>query len=83
MASHRRPLALALLATAVVLVAGVLAACLWGGSDGGLVLLSQLRGHVVAMGWLTLVSLLGAILLGVRHRGRASLSGSRWPGSAS
>ncbi|MFI7356591.1 hypothetical protein ACIBTP_21920 [Streptomyces avidinii] len=56
MGSHRRTLAFALLAMAAVLVAGALAAYLRGGSDGGRVVLNRLRGHVVAMGWLTLAA---------------------------
>ncbi|MFA7767660.1 hypothetical protein [Streptomyces sp. NRRL S-448] len=66
MKSHRRTTALALLAVAAALVAAALAAYLWGGSNGGLVVLGQVRGHVVAMGWVTLVALIGAVLLGAR-----------------
>ncbi|MFF2792226.1 hypothetical protein ACFVT6_36645 [Streptomyces sp. NPDC058049] len=66
MKSHRRITALALLAVAAALVAAALAAYFWGGSDGGLIVLSQVRGHVVTMGWLALVALIGAVLLGAR-----------------
>ncbi|MFF4422044.1 hypothetical protein ACFY04_14855 [Streptomyces sp. NPDC001549] len=66
MKSHRRTTALALLAVAAALVAAALTAYLWGGSDGGLVVLGQVRGHVVTMGWVTLAALIGAVLLGAR-----------------
>ncbi|MFJ3726225.1 hypothetical protein ACIPYQ_27200 [Streptomyces sp. NPDC090045] len=66
MAPYRRPLACALLAMAAALVATALAAHLWGGSDGGLVVLIRVRGHFVAIGWLTLAALCGAVLLGLR-----------------
>lgn len=66
MAPYRRPLALVLLAGAAVLVAGALAAYRWGGSDGGLVVLSHVRGHLVTLGWLALAALCGAVLLGGR-----------------
>lgn len=81
MAPHRRPFALALLAGAVALVVTALAAYLWGGEHGGLVLLGRLRDHVVAIGWLTLVALIAAIVLGT-GRGCASPSACRWPSSA-
>ncbi|MFB6617621.1 hypothetical protein ACIGFK_25555 [Streptomyces sp. NPDC085524] len=64
MATYRRPTSIALLVVAVALVASALVAHLWGGSQGGLVLLSQVRTHFVAMGWLTLAALTGAIVLG-------------------
>ncbi|MFF8270214.1 hypothetical protein ACF059_22970 [Streptomyces sp. NPDC016562] len=66
MAPYRRPLAYALLAGAVALVTTALAAHRWGGPQGGLVLLSQVKAHFTAMGWLTLVALGAAVLLGVR-----------------
>ncbi|MFJ3965800.1 hypothetical protein [Streptomyces sp. NPDC090036] len=67
MAPYRRPLAIALSAVAAVLVAVALVAVRWGGSQGGLVVLHQVRGHVVAMGWVTLVALIAAVVLGVRR----------------
>ncbi|WP_158754241.1 hypothetical protein [Streptomyces sp. NRRL F-2580] len=66
MAASRRPLACALLGLAAALVATALAAYRWGGSHGGLVVMSQVRGHVVVLGWLTLAALCGAVLLGLR-----------------
>ncbi|MFE1874541.1 hypothetical protein ACFW9N_27280 [Streptomyces sp. NPDC059496] len=71
MRSHRRSSARALLAVAAALVAGALvagalAACLWGGSDGGLVVLGKVRGHFVTTCWLALAALIAAALLGVR-----------------
>ncbi|QES53813.1 hypothetical protein DEJ51_05740 [Streptomyces venezuelae] len=67
MAPYRRPLAIALTAGAAVLVAGALIAYRWGGSDGGLVILNEVHAHFVAMGWLALVSLIAAALLGARR----------------
>lgn len=67
MAPYRRPLALVLLAVGLALVAAALAATRWGGSDGGLVLLSQVGRHLIAMGWLALAAVGGALLLGVRR----------------
>lgn len=67
MAPYRRPLAITLSVVAGVLVAVALVAVRWGGSQGGLVVLNQVRGHVVAMGWVTLVALIAAVLLGVRR----------------
>ncbi|WP_314249606.1 hypothetical protein [Streptomyces sp. DSM 40907] len=51
---------------ASALVAAALAAYFWGGSDGGLIVLGKVRGHFVTMGWLALVALTGAVLLGAR-----------------
>ncbi|MER7734369.1 hypothetical protein ABTX80_26120 [Streptomyces erythrochromogenes] len=67
MAPYRRPLAFALIALAVVLVATVLAAYRWGGPDGGLVVLNRVGTHSVAFGWVALAALCGAVLLGVRR----------------
>ncbi|MFI8387288.1 hypothetical protein [Streptomyces sp. NPDC085540] len=64
---YRRPLALALLVAAGALVAGAVAACLRGGSDGGLVVLGRVRGHLVAMCWGALVALIAAGLTGLRR----------------
>ncbi|MGZ9929899.1 hypothetical protein ACXNSR_08365 [Streptomyces sp. NC-S4] len=71
MRPHRRTTARALLGVAAALVAGALvagtlAACIWGGSDGGLVVLGKVRGHFVTMCWLALVAVIGAVLLGAR-----------------
>ncbi|THA82510.1 hypothetical protein [Streptomyces sp. A0592] len=59
----RRPSACLLLATTVGLGCTVVAA-VEAGSDGGLVLLHGLHGHLVLLGWLALAALTGAILLG-------------------
>ncbi|WP_030965178.1 hypothetical protein [Streptomyces sp. NRRL S-378] len=67
MAPYRRPLACALIALAVALVGTVLAAFRWGGPDGGLVVLNEVGRHFVALGWLSLTALCGAVLLGVRR----------------
>ncbi|MFI1065328.1 MULTISPECIES: hypothetical protein [Streptomyces] len=66
MKSHRRTTARALLAVAAALAAAALAAYFWGGSNGGLVVMNQVHGHFVGMGWVTLVALVGGILLGAR-----------------
>ncbi|WP_327386383.1 hypothetical protein [Streptomyces sp. NBC_01207] len=66
MRSRRRTSALVLLAVAAALVTGALAAYFWGGPDGGFVVLGEVRGHFVTMGWLLLVALIGAVLLGAR-----------------
>jgi hypothetical protein len=57
-------LALLLLATAVVLCAAA-AVGLASGGEGTLVLLLELREHVVLLGWLALAALTGASLLGL------------------
>ncbi|MFD9409656.1 hypothetical protein ACFWBN_21935 [Streptomyces sp. NPDC059989] len=66
MAPYRRPLSLALLAGAVALVAAALAARRWGGPHGGLVLAHRVAEHTVVIGWLSLIALGAAILLGLR-----------------
>ncbi|WP_405788229.1 hypothetical protein OG753_10620 [Streptomyces sp. NBC_00029] len=67
MAPYRRPLATALSAVAAVLVAVALIAYRWGGSDGGLVILNKVHGHFATMGWLALVFLIAAALLGAQR----------------
>lgn len=83
MKPHRRTTARALLAVAAALVAATLAAHVWGGSDGGLVVMNQVHGHFVAMGWVTLVALVGGSCWEHGRRRRASPWDSRWPFSES
>ncbi|WP_326592157.1 hypothetical protein [Streptomyces sp. NBC_01294] len=61
---HRgRPKALALPATAIALVAMATAGFLW--DSGGLVLVARINDYVALLGWLILIALTGAVLLGV------------------
>ncbi|WP_374773147.1 hypothetical protein OG756_08585 [Streptomyces sp. NBC_01310] len=61
---HRsRPKALALPATAIALVAMATAGFLW--DSGDLVLVARVNDYVALLGWLILIALTGAVLLGV------------------
>ncbi|MEU9083248.1 hypothetical protein [Streptomyces sp. NPDC048357] len=60
----RRPVALLLLAVGIVCAAAVVAG-LASGDEGGLVLLTELHGYAVPLGWLAVTSLTGAGLLGL------------------
>lgn len=68
----RRRLSALLLATAVALCAAAVVGLASGG-EGTLVLLLELREHVVLLAWLTLTALIGACLLGLTKR-RAPLA---------
>ncbi|WP_412078534.1 hypothetical protein ACLF6K_33565 [Streptomyces xanthophaeus] len=61
---HGRPLAAALLAAALALLATAAGGFLYGGDSGGYVLAVRAREHAVLLGWLVLAALTGAVLLG-------------------
>ncbi|MEX0171224.1 hypothetical protein [Streptomyces sp. LMG1-1-1.1] len=63
---YRRPSAFLLLAVTVVLGAAAVAG-LGSGGEGALVLLIELREYVPLLGWLALVAMTGAVLLGLKE----------------
>ncbi|MFE2168193.1 hypothetical protein ACFXB3_24510 [Streptomyces sp. NPDC059447] len=62
---YRRPSAWFLLALAVVLAAAATTAFVWDSGSGGLVLLARAGENLVVLGWLILIALTGALLLGM------------------